>query len=295
MSEHNPYPGENNTGHFWDEEQDIRELENRPPRWYMWALYISVIAIPIYAIYFPSIPWFGEHSKGVANWTAIGEMNESVEKLEKYRAQKFATQEALIAKKSPKEILADKELTRYAVATAKTLFNDNCAACHGAGGQGNTGFPVLADDDWLYGGTIETIHTTITNGRKGNMPAHRSMLTDDEANTLADFVISNGKAKNGGRALFMAKGCVGCHMPTMTGMHALGSANLTDAIYRFKPDSEKGQTQKDRVKEIILYGVNQNNPHTQEAIMPVFGKSKVIDKTEIKKLAIFVHELGGGK
>jgi len=294
MSEHNPYPNENNTGHFWDEEQDIRELENRPPRWYMWALYISLIAIPIYAIYFPSIPWFGEHSKGVGEWTAIGEMNDSIKKLEDYRSKKFAKQEELIAQKTPKEILADKELTHYAVATAKTLFADNCAACHGSNGQGNVGFPVLLDDDWLYGGTIENIHTTITNGRKGNMPAHHTSVSDNEADILADFVLSRGKDAKG-KGLYMAKGCVGCHMPTLTGMTALGSANLSDAIYRFKPDTEKGQTQKDKIKDIILYGVNQTHPKSQEAIMPVFGNSKVIDKNEIKKLAVFVHELGGGQ
>lgn len=294
MSAHNPYPGENNTGHFWDDENDIRELNNRPPRWYMWALYISLLAVPIYVIYFPSIPWFGTHTEGVAKWTAIGEMNESIQKLENYRAKKFAAQNAAIASKTPKQILADKELTNYAVATAKTLFADNCAACHGSNGQGNVGFPVLADDDWLYGGTIENIHTSITNGRKGNMPAYRNSLTDDEANILADFVISGGKNTKG-KSLYMAKGCVGCHLPSMKGMTVLGSANLSDAIYRFKPDTEKGQTQKEKVRDIILYGVNQNNPHTQEAIMPNFGASKIIDKDEIKKLAVFVHQLGGGK
>lgn len=294
MSGHNPYPGENNTGHFWDEEQDIRELNNRPPRWYMWALYISVIAIPIYAIYFPTVPWFGEHSAGVANWTQISEMKESVKKLEDYRAEKFAAQEAAIDAKTPKEILQDAELTKYSIATAKTLFADNCAACHGSGGQGNTGFPVLADDDWLYGGTIENIHTTLINGRKGIMPAHHASLSDAEADTLTDYVMSNGK-DTAGQALYMAKGCVGCHMPTLTGMTVLGSANLSDAIYRFKPDTEKGQTQKEKVKEIILYGVNQTHPKSQEAIMPAFGSSNVIDKNEIKKLAIYVHQLGGGK
>jgi len=294
MSGHNPYEGENNTGHFWDDEQDIRELNNRPPRWYMWALYISLLAIPIYVVYFPSIPWFGTHTEGVAKWTAIGEMNESIKKLEDYRKKKFANQESAIANKTPAEILKDIDLTKYAVATAKTLFNDNCSACHGASGQGNTGFPVLADDDWLFGGTINNIHTSITNGRKGNMPAHRNNLTDDEVSILADFVISGGKDSKG-KGLYMAKGCVGCHMPTLTGMTVLGSANLSDAIYRFKPDTESGQTQKQKVVDIILYGVNQTHAKSQEAIMPVFSESKVIDKNEIKKLAVFVYKLGGGK
>jgi cytochrome c oxidase cbb3-type subunit 3 len=290
MSEHNPYPNENNTGHFWDEEQDIRELSNRPPRWYMWALYISAISVVLYAIYFPTIPWFGSHTEGVGKWTAIGELKAAQKQLDDYRANKFTAQEELIAKKTPAEILQDKDLTNYAVATAKTLFGDNCAACHGTGGQGNAGFPVLADDDWLYGGSIENIHMTITNGRKGIMPAHEAMLSAQELDTLADFVISNGKADNGGKALFMTKGCVGCHLPTMTGLQALGGANLTDAIYRFKADDQKA-----KVKDIIAYGVNQTHPKSQEAIMPAFGNSKVIDSNEIKKLTVYVHQLGGGK
>ena len=295
MSSHNPYPDENNTGHFWDDEQDIRELHNRPPRWYMWALYLSLLAIPIYVVYFPSIPWFGTHTEGVAKWTAIGEMNESIAKLETYREKKFAPQELAIKNKTPREILQDKDLTNYAVATAKTLFNDNRAACHGANGQGNTGFPVLADDDWLYGGSIENIHTTITNGRKSNMPAHKNLMNESELDILTDFVISGGKTDNGGKTLYATKGCLGCHMPNMKGLAPLGSADLTDAIYRFKPDTENNQTQKDKVKDIIAYGVNQTTQHSQEAIMPAFGESKVIDKSEIKKLAVFVYQLGGGK
>ena len=289
MSEHNPYPNENNTGHFWDDEQDIRELENRPPRWYMWSLYISAISVVIYAIYFPTIPWFGSHNEGIAKWTQVGEMNEAIQELEAKRTEKFAQQEADIASKTPAQILENKELTEYAVATAKTLFGENCGACHGSSGQGNAGFPVLVDDDWLYGGSIANIHTSITNGRKGNMIGYKAMLNDDEANLLTDFVISKGTDTKG-KALYMAKGCVGCHMPNLKGMAVLGSANLSDAIYRFKAEDQKA-----KIKNIILYGVNQNNPHSQEAIMPKFGDSQVIDKNQLKKLAVFVHQLGGGK
>ncbi len=290
MSEHkNPFPNENNTGHFWDKEQDIRELNNRPPRWYMIALYISAISVVIYTIYYPTIPWFGEHTKGVANWTSISEYKESVKALNDYKERKFSKQEKAINDKNVAEILQDKELTNYAVKTAKTLFGDNCAACHGAGGQGNVDFPVLLDDDWLYGGTINNIHTSILNGRKGNMPAHRALLTDKEANTLTDFVLSKGKNAKG-KSLYMTKGCVACHLPTMTGFKILGGANLTDSIYRFRSDN-----QKDSILRTILHGVNQNNKDSREAVMPNFANSKVLDKNKIKKLAIFVHQLGGGK
>jgi cytochrome c oxidase cbb3-type subunit 3 len=296
MGEHkNPYPGENNTGHFWDDDSDIRELNNRPPRWYMWALYLGLIAIPIYAFYYPSIPWFGESSKGSANWTQIVEYKEGVKQLEDYRQSKFADTEKAIAESSLEDIVRDDELRNYSIKTAKVLFGDNCAACHGAGGQGNDGFPVLADDDWLYGGTLAQISTSITNGRKGNMPARMMGISDADADKLATFLVETGKGADGkpnpaSKALYMTKGCIGCHGPTMKGNVFMGSANLSDGIYRFKADDQKAS-----VIRTILHGVNQgHDPFTQDAVMPSFGTSKVIDKTQIKKLAVYVHQLGGG-
>lgn len=296
MSEHeNPYPGENNTGHFWDDDNDIRELNNRPPRWYMWALYLGLIAIPIYSFYYPTIPWFGENTKGSAGWTQIVEMKESVAQLEDYRKVKFADTEKAIIDSSLEDIVRDDELRNYAIKTAKVLFGDNCAACHGAGGQGNDGFPILADDDWLYGGTLAQISTSITNGRKGNMPARMMGISDADADTLATFLIETGKGEHGkpnpaSKALYMSKGCIGCHGPTLKGNVFMGSANLSDGIYRFKANDQKSS-----VIRTILHGVNQgHDPLTRDAVMPSFGKSTMIGKSQIKKLAVYVHQLGGG-
>jgi cytochrome c oxidase cbb3-type subunit 3 len=296
MSEHkNPYPGENNTGHFWDDEQDLRELNNRPPRWYMQSMLVGVVAIVIYSFYYPSIPWFGENYKGSANWTQIGEMKESVAELEAYREKRFAATEQALADSSLEDIVRDDELRTYAIKTAKVLFGDNCAACHGAGGQGNAGFPVLADDDWLYGGTLAKIEQTIKNGRKGNMPARMLGITDEQASELATFLIETGKGSQGNpnpasKALYLSKGCIGCHGPTMKGNQMLGSANLSDSIYRFE-----AQDQHASVVRTILHGVGQaHDPLSQNAVMPAFGNSKVFDAVQLKKLAVFVHQLGGG-
>jgi cytochrome c oxidase cbb3-type subunit 3 len=294
MSEHkNPFPGENNTGHFWDDENDIRELDNRPPRWYMQSMFVGIIAIVIYSIYYPSIPWFGDHYKGAVGWTQITEMNEKVAELEAHRVERFAKEEADISQKTVQEILANDELKTYAVKTARVLFGDNCAACHGAAGQGNEGFPVLADDDWLYGGKIGTIYTTIVKGRKGNMPAKMGGVTEKEAGVLADFLIATGKGEQGsaaGKTLYMSKGCVGCHAPNMKGMQVLGSVNLSDGIYRFKAKDQKAS-----IVRTIMFGVNQANPHSRKVEMPKFGDSKVISASQLKKLAIYVHQLGGGE
>jgi len=296
MSKHkNPYPGENNTGHFWDDDSDIRELNNRPPRWYMWALYMGTISIIIYAFYYPSIPWFGNHNTGSANWTQISEMKESVQQLEDYRQTRFADQEKAIQEKSLEEIVLDEDLRDYAVKTAKVLFGDNCAACHGAGGQGNVGFPVLADDDWLYGGTLAQINATVTYGKKGNMPAKGMLgnLNDQEIETLADYVmdLSQGKGKDNvaGKALYTKGMCMACHGPNGK-PPAPTAANLTDGIWRFRADDQRAS-----VVRTIKHGVNKTgDPNTQDADMPAFGKSGVINAAQLKKLVVYVHQLGGG-
>ena len=294
--DNNKFPGENNTGHFWDDEGDIRELKNRPPRWYMYSLYIGVVAILIYSFMYPSIPWFGESSRGYLNWTQIEEMKDNVEVLEKFRTKRFAGIEKEIASASLADILNNDNLKLYSIKTAKTLFGDNCAACHGAGGQGNDGFPVLADDDWLYGGTLSQISQSITHGRKGSMPARMMGISDKDSDLLAQYIYELGLGDKGttipsSKKLYTTKGCIGCHGADMKGNIYMGSANLTDSIYRFK-----AHNQKESILRTILHGVNQNNDtKTQNAEMPAFGNSPVISATQIKKLTIYVHELGGGK
>ena len=276
----NPFPDENNTGHIWDE--NIRELDNPPPRWWMVSFYLSIAWVIGYLVLYPSIPIGHEPTKGVRGWTQIGELKEAEAEVLKIRKP----YEDKISKLTAKEILADKSLTNYVESSVKVLFGDNCAACHGSGGQGNPGFPVLVDDDWLYGGTIEKIEESITKGRKGNMPAHAKILNDSEVNSLAESIIAGKVIEN---PLYMSKGCVGCHTATGEGMQLLGSANLVDSIYRFKEDDQLAN-----VKYTILHGVDQpNDKKTREAIMPTFKSRLTPD--EIKKLAVYVYRLGGGQ
>ena len=56
-------------------------------------------------------------------------------------------------------------------------FANNCAACHGLGGAGQGFFPTLADDDWIWGGTLADIQHTITHGvRNGGEEARDSQM-----------------------------------------------------------------------------------------------------------------------
>jgi cytochrome c oxidase cbb3-type subunit 3 len=60
MAENNPFPGENNTGHFWDD--NLRELNNPPPRWWMIGFWLSIAWWVLYSILYPT--WLGRKTRG---------------------------------------------------------------------------------------------------------------------------------------------------------------------------------------------------------------------------------------
>ncbi len=71
-------------------------------------------------------------------------------------------------------------------------FTTYCAACHMPDGTGNQmlGAPNLTDDVWLYGSEIDTIRTTIIEGRNGQMPPHGDLLGENRTKILAAYVYS---------------------------------------------------------------------------------------------------------
>lgn len=292
MSTENKWPTEGNTGHIWDD--DIRELDNPPPLWWMLALYAGFIMILFYAVYYPTIPMTDGATKGAAGWTAYGEYKDDFEVLNKYREARFAEQESQLDTLSVAEILENQDLTSYAMATSKMLFGDYCAACHGAGGMGNVNFPILADDDWLWGGDASAIHQTIANGRKGNMPAF-GHLPDEQVTQLVDYIYAlqegNVDPAMPGATLYLTNGCVGCHGAVVNGAaqanQFTGAANLSDGIARYN-------ISKEGLEYTIRHGVNAvNDTQTREGEMPAFG-ARLSDK-DVKRLAVYVHQLGGGQ
>lgn len=281
MSEENKFPGENNTGHIWDE--DLRELDNEPPTWWTIAFHASWIFVIVYTLLYPSWPLVNTHFKGLLGWTSIAEYHKDMQSIKEVRAP-F---ENRIQEMAAADILADTELSQYVNASGKVLFGDNCSACHGAGGQGNVGFPVLADDDWLFGGSIDDIKASITGGRQAVMPGHAATLNDEQVNDLAQAVVDGNVTEV---PAYIETGCIGCHGADGKGLSFMGSANLMDGIYRFT-----AQDQLESVKHTIKYGVNDpSHEQTRNAVMPAFGGGKLTD-TEIKKLAVYVHKLGGGQ
>ncbi|NPA71311.1 MAG: cytochrome-c oxidase, cbb3-type subunit III [Gammaproteobacteria bacterium] len=302
MANHNPWPDEGNTGHIWDE--DLRELDNPPPLWWMLSFYAGFLIIIFYTLYYPTIPLtnsMGEKTEGLAGWTAVNEYEEDFKVLKDWRVAKFADKEEKLAAMSVADILKDDELKSYAVATSKMLFGDYCAACHGAGGAGNPSFPVLADDDWLWGGKIAQIEASIKNGRMGNMPAKGMMgnLSDEEIDSVTDYVIALSEGTAGddaykaGKAVYTKGMCLACHGPAGKPLAPAGAANLTDQIWRFSGD-------RDDIRSVIAHGVNvkKNGEYvagTRKAVMPSFKERLPNADVNVKRLAVYIHALGGGQ
>ena len=81
----------------------------------------------------------------------------------------------------------------YMAARGKKYFDGLCMACHGIDGKGNQdlGAPDLtARSNTLYPNTLDSIRTTIIDGRHGVMPAHRDLLGETRSRLVAAYVWS---------------------------------------------------------------------------------------------------------
>jgi cytochrome c oxidase cbb3-type subunit III len=82
----------------------------------------------------------------------------------------------------------------FDVAAGRKIFAENCVSCHGDAGKGNQelGAPDLTDKIWLYGSDEASVIETITDGRRGVMPAWTGRLDPSTIKALAVYVHSLG-------------------------------------------------------------------------------------------------------
>jgi cytochrome c oxidase cbb3-type subunit 3 len=274
------------TGHEWD---GIRELNQPLPRWWLYIFYATFFFSLLFWILYPSWPGISDHSKGVLGWTRHAA-------LEQETAEARAAQAAYldrIAAEPTEAIAGDPELFAFAVAGGRSAFGNNCAQCHVSGAAGGTGYPNLNDDDWLWGGTLEAIETTIRYGvrsshdetRVSDMPAfgRDELLTEEEINEAAEFVLSlsgsafDEAAAERGATLF-ADNCAACHGEQGEGMQEMGAPDLSDAIWLYGGD-----------KDTVLHTIR----NARRGVMPTWQGR--LDDATIKQLTLYVHALGGGE
>jgi cytochrome c oxidase cbb3-type subunit 3 len=279
--------GTTTTGHAWD---GIRELDTPLPRWWLWLFYATIVWSIGYWIVYPSWPLLTSYTKGAFGWNSREAV---VADLAALRQQRGAFTDKLAAA-SLDQIVADPQLLDFARAQGWATFRDNCAPCHGAGGGGARGYPNLNDDDWLWGGKLADIATTVRFGvrsthdktRIGSMPAfgRDGMLKREEIETVADYARSlsglpvDPKAdRSAGKKLF-ADNCAVCHGPAGKGDRRVGAPNLTDGIWLYGSD-----------KATIVDGLWNG----RGSVMPAWTGR--LDDTAIKAVTVFVHTLGGGE
>lgn len=89
--------------------------------------------------------------------------------------------------------LSGREADAAAVGRAAQLYADNCAACHGPGGEGDQlqGAPNLRDREWLYGSDRASISGQIHNGRNGVMPTWENRFSPGVIKALAVYIHAN--------------------------------------------------------------------------------------------------------
>jgi len=213
---------DNTTGHVWDE--DLRELNNPLPRWWMWLFVLTVVFSGGYLWLYPGLG----SAPGSLKWSSV----------EQHKQEQAQAREATLPMFAAFAKLPAQELSRdpRAMAVGERLFANNCATCHGSDARGSKGFPNLTDKDWLYGGTPEKIEETITLGREGTMPPMAAAVGNaQDVRNVANYVLSlsgvseDATAAQFGRAKFAA--CAACHGPEGKGNQAIGAPNLTDNVW----------------------------------------------------------------
>jgi cytochrome c oxidase cbb3-type subunit 3 len=307
MSETKQRSAVQTTGHAWD--GDLQEFNNPLPRWWLWSFYATVVFALIYWFIYPSWPVGRGWLEGTASITyeTEGQTHESrwntrakllqdlTQSNAALRQQEFMVK---IAAADFTTIRNDPEMLDFTRSVGKGLFGDNCAACHGRGGEGVVGlYPNLADDDWLWGGTMEKIEETVIHGRQGFMPAFKETFDLEQLSDVAEYVLTlSGEtavsdASERGKQIFQGfeGGCYYCHGMDGKGLQSQGAANLTDTIWTIADVNGQDTLDGKRtvVKNLIWNGVQnmRNMPAWKGRLQP----------NEIKVLAVYVHQLGGGQ
>jgi len=278
--------GTETTGHEWD---GIKELNTPLPKWWLYVFYACIVWSIGYWVIYPAWPTLGGYTKGFLGYNTRAEFADSQAVVQE--SHKPFTDR--IAGMTVEEVAADPELLNYSMAGGRAVFGENCAPCHGAGGQGAKGFPVLADDDWIWGGDLAAIHQTVLYGirstsdetRVSEMPKFGvdAILEPAQIVDVAQHVLSlSGRAEDAAAAErgapVFAEQCVACHGEQGKGLQELGAPNLTDDIWLYGGSAEA-----------IVAQVT--NP--KQGVMPTWDGR--LSETAIKMATVYVHSLGGGQ
>ena len=277
------------TGHEWD---GIQELNNPLPRWWLWTLYATIIWGVGYTIAYPAWPMLTGATQGVIGWSTREAVAEDIARFDTANAEI----KARLVAADLTQIDAQQDLAAFAENAGAAVFRTNCATCHGAGAAGvmGKGYPNLLDDDWLWGGDIDAILTTITHGirntqdpdaRYSQMPAFGvdGILEAPQIKAVVEHVLAISGAEHDAAlategAVVFADNCASCHMDDGAGDRTLGAPKLTDAIWLYGGSREELAT---------------TVTNARFGLMPPWANR--LSEAELRAVAVYVHSRGGGE
>ncbi len=274
------------TGHSWD---GIEEYNNPLPRWWLWTFYACIIWAIAYTVAYPAWPGIKGATTGVLGWSTRADVQADIDQA----AAKLAPINAKLEAAELTSISGDTELNGYSVSAGAAVFKTWCAQCHGSGAAGAVGYPNLLDNDWLWGGDIDAVYTTVKHGirntededaRYSEMPAFGDdYLEDAQIDAVVNYVMSlsgdpvDASLVAAGGEVF-AEECTSCHTEAGTGDRDQGAPNLTDAIWLYGGDY-------DAIKETVS--------NSRYGVMPNWGSR--LSEAQVRAVSVYVHQLGGGE
>jgi len=277
------------TGHSWD---GIEEFDNPLPRWWLWIFYASIAWALIYMLLYPAWPLVNRATSGILGYSSRGAVAADIAEFEAGNQVWFDR----LVETELDEIRNDPDLQRFAINAGGAVFRAQCSQCHGTGGAGvqASGFPNLNDDEWIWGGTMEDIHLTVRYGirnedfpdaRWSEMPAfgRDGLLSGDEIDQVVEHVLALSRQPHdadlaaAGAEVFDIN-CSGCHGLDGEGDQFGGAPSLNNAIWLYGGS-----------REAIRYSV----VNARFGIMPGFASR--LREAEIRAVAAYVHQLGGGE
>jgi cytochrome c oxidase cbb3-type subunit 3 len=289
-AERDDVSGVNTTGHEWD---GLKELDTPLPRWWLFTFYATIVAAIVYWVLMPAWPMVNGYTKGILGFSDRSNVAADVQSLRAARAPMFER----LANATAADLAGDPALQEFARAAGESVFGDNCQTCHGAGGAGAPGFPVLADDVWIWGGSLAEIEHTLRVGvrsthpdtRLSQMPAfgRDQFLTAAQIADVTEHVITlsaarqrltpNAAAAARGATIYQEQ-CASCHGPTGAGDRRVGAPSLNDDLWLY------GGTRAEIKRQIEL---------GRGGVMPSWERR--FDAGTLRALAFYVHQMGGGE
>lgn len=156
----------------------IKEYDNPMPAWWLWLFY-ATIAWSIFYVAALGVGWIDDYGAQLEGGQAA---------VADQQAAYAAAQDERDAVEVDEDYLAGLVDDSDALTTGEEVYGKRCATCHGTDGDGGVG-PAFDDGDWVHGPALIDHYEVIRDGVAAEgMPAHDSLLSDEEMAAVAAFI-----------------------------------------------------------------------------------------------------------